>query len=179
MKRIGAQFRTPWRPGPGQLATLTVVAALAGIAIGGIVWEQRRVVALRTKVEQLAEAVAAGTLPSAPRPTPPYDASARQFLRERSAGWAPMLRTLESGAMIGVTPSSVEFNAADGVARVTLNYADSTALLDYLGRINEGVSPGEGLARWTLVETRLQAGASPNAAPAAAGPSVATIRSVW
>jgi hypothetical protein len=65
-----------------------------------------------------------------------------------------------------------------------LNYADSTSLLDYLGRINEGVSAGEGLARWTLVETRLQPGAPPNAAPAAAGlpqsgPSVATIHSVW
>jgi hypothetical protein len=179
MKRIGAQFRTPWRPRRGQLAALAVVAALTAGAVGCGVWMHVRAVTLRAQVAQLAEADRAGALTAAPRPTPAYDASARQFLRERSAGWAPMLRTLESGAMIGVTPSSVEFNAADGVARVTLNYVDSTALLDYLGRINEGVAPGEGLTRWTLVETRLQPGALPSAAPAAAGPSVATIRSVW
>ncbi len=186
MKRVVAQFRPPWRPGRVLLAALALLTALTLVAVGSAVWQQRRVVALQAQVEQLVEADRTGAMPSAPRPTPPYDASARQFLGERSAGWAPMLRTLESGAMIGVTPASVEFNAADGVARVTLNYADSTALLDYLGRINEGVSPGRGLARWTLVETRMQPGATPNTAltvpgmsQAGAQQSVATIRSVW
>lgn len=186
MKRVAAQFRPPWRPGGGLLAALALFAALTMVAVGGVVWELRRVVALRAQVAELVETDQAGAMPSAPHSTPVYDASARQFLSERSASWAPMLRTLESGAMIGVTPSSVEFNAADGVARVTLNYADSTALLDYLGRINEGVSPGQGLARWTLVETRMQSDAPPNGAPAGLGlspatvaQSVATIRSVW
>jgi hypothetical protein len=176
MRRINAQFRTPWRPGRLQLAALAVAAALAAGAVGGATWERLRLLALKAQVVQLAEAERSGALPFAPRPTPGYDASARQFLRERSAGWAPMLRTLESGAMIGVTPSSVEFNAADGVAQVTLNYADSSALLDYLARVNEGVSPGDGLGRWTLVETRMNPATAPNAAPQA---SVATIRSVW
>jgi hypothetical protein len=186
MKRVVAQFRPPWRPGRGLLAASAGLSVLAAVGVGGVVWEYRQFVALRAQVAQLVEADRTGAVPAAPRPTPLYDAGARQFLSERSAGWAPMLRTLESGAMIGVTPSAVEFNAADGVARVTLSYDDSSALLGYLGRINEGVSTGEGLARWTLVETRMQPGALPNAAPAGAGvpqtvaaQSVATIRSVW
>ena len=184
MKRIAAQFKSPWRPGRGPMSALVLLASLALVGLGGVVWEQQRVVALRDQAAQLADADRSGAVPVAPRPTPAYDASARQFLGERSAGWASMLRTLESGAMIGVTPSAVEFTATDGVARVTLNYTDSTALLDYLGRINEGVSPGQGLARWTLTETRIQPGALPNGtAPAmpqgVAEQSVATIRSVW
>lgn len=186
MKRVTAQFRSPWRPGRGLLAALALFTALTLVAVGGVAWEQQRAIALRAQVAQLKEADRAGAMPSVPHSTPPYDTSARQFLNERAADWAPMLRTLENGAMIGVTPSAVEFNATDGVARVTLNYADSTALIDYLGRINEGVSPGQGLARWTLVETRMQPGALPNTALAVpalsqvgVAQSVATIRAVW
>jgi len=186
MKRVVAQFRSPWRPGRALLAALALLFLLSLVAVAFDVWQQQRGLALLAQVRQLTEADHGGELPPAPRPTPPYDASARQFLKERAAGWAPMLRTLESGAMIGVTPSAVEFNAADGVARVTLNYTDPTALIDYLARINEGVSPGLGLARWTLVETHMQPAATPNAVAGAFGltqaattPSVATIRSVW
>jgi hypothetical protein len=186
MKRVAAQFRSPWRPGKGLLAALALLAMLTLVAVGSVAWEQHRADALRAQVMQLEEAGRAGATPLMLHPTPPYDTSARQFLSERGADWAPMLRTLENGAMLGVTPSAVEFNATDGVARVTLNYAESTALLDYLGRINEGVSPGQGLARWTLMETRMQPGALPNAATAGvdlaqpAGPrAIATIRSVW
>ena len=96
-----------------------------------------------------------------------------------------MLRTLENGAMVGVTPSSIEFDTADGVARVELNYSDSAALFDYLGRINEGVSPNPGIVRWTLVETRVQPeGVVVNSAAldsqhTATARSIALIRSTW
>jgi hypothetical protein len=186
MKRVVAQFRSPWRPRRALLAAMALLSVLTLIAAGAVVWQQQRVVALRAHVAELIEADRGGAVPPAPRPTPPYDASARQFLTERSAGWAPMLRTLESGAMIGVTPSAVEFNAADGVARVTLDYSDPSVLIDYLTRINEGVSSGDGLPRWTLVETRMQPAAPPSplsggtgSNQASAAHSTATIRSVW
>ena len=186
MKRVNAQFRPRWRRGRAALASLAVLAACTVAAVGVDVWEHQCVIALQARVAKLVEAGRTGTLPPAPRPTPPYDASARQFLRERSAGWAPMLRTLESGSMIGVTPTAVEFSAVDGVARVELNYVDSTALLDYLGRINEGVSQGQEMSRWTLTETRAQPEAAQGQMPGApgmsrpmAGLSVATIRSAW
>jgi hypothetical protein len=183
MKRVEAQFRPHWRPGRIALAALATFAVCAALAVGAAAWEHQRVSVLRTQIAQLIEDEHNGVRPPAPLIAPAYDASARQFLRERGAGWASMLRTLESGSMIGVTPSSVEFNAADGSARVELNYSDSTALFDYLGRINEGVSPRHGLARWTLVETRVQpdAGASNGPLPgnARVGGAVASIRSSW
>ena len=183
MKRVNAQFRPRWRPGRAALALLAVLAACTVAAVGVDVWEHQCVIALQARVAKLVEAGRTGTLPPAPRPTQPYDASARQFLRERSAGWAPMLRTLESGSMIGVTPTAVEFNARDGVAQVQLNYVDATALLDYLNSINDGVSPGQGTPRWTLIESREQADPAQaqrqDIPPAAPSHSIAMIRSSW
>ena len=183
MRRVEAQFRRPWHPGRVLLAALATLAVCTALAVGAAAWEHQRVAALRVQVAQLVEDERNNVRPQAPRVTPAYDASARQFLRERAAGWAPMLRTLESGSIIGVTPSSVEFNATDSSARVELNYTDSTALLDYLGRINEGVSTGVGLQRWTVLETRVQPGALTSngslAGTAGSGGSVASIRSNW
>ena len=185
MKRVEAQFRPHWRPGRVVLAALATSAVCAALAVGAAAWEHRRVAVLRTQIAQLIEDEHDGVRPPAPLIAPAYDASARQFLRERAAGWAPMLRTLESGAMIGVTPSSVEFNAADGWARVELNYSGSTALIEYLGRIDEGVSPAQGIARWSLVETRVLPSTGPSngsislAPQSGAGESVALIRSNW
>jgi hypothetical protein len=160
MKRIEAQFRPRWRPGRVLLATLSVAAVCAVLAVAGALWEWHRVNTLRAQIAQLVEDERAGLRPPVPRVIPPYEASARQFLRERSAGWAPMFRTLENASMIGVTPSAVEFDAADGTARAELNYSDSAALFDYLGRLNEGVAPAAGVARWSLIQTRAQPGGS-------------------
>ncbi len=183
MKRVEAQFKPRWRPGRVAWAALAALALCVVLAIGAASWEHRRVANLRAQVAQLVDDERNDVHPLVQPIAPAYDASARQFLHERAAGWAPMLRTLESGSMIGVTPSSVEFNATDGSARVELSYSDSTALFDYLGRINEGVSPSHGLARWTVVETRVQpdAGASNGPLPGTArvGTSVASIRSNW
>lgn len=185
MKRIEAQFRPYWRPGRAAWAALTTLAVCAVLAVGAAAWAYQRAAVLRTQIAQLIEDEHNGVRPLAPRIAPAYDASARQFLRERAAGWAPMLRTLENGSMIGLTPSSVEFNAADGSARVELNYSDSTALIDYLARINEGVSAVQGIARWSLVETRVQpstrssSGSISPVTQSGTGESLALIRSNW
>ncbi len=183
MRRVEAEFRPRWRPGRVVLASLAALGACVALSIGAAVWSHQRVAALQAQIAQLADDERNNVRPQAQRVVPAYDASARLFLSERASGWAPMLRTLESGAMVGVTPTSVEFNASDGSARVELIYSDSTALLDYLGRINEGVSPAAGVPRWNLVETRAQ----PSAGTANAsmqgvtrsGDSVAIIRSTW
>jgi hypothetical protein len=161
------------------------VAICTVVAVAGAIWEHHRVVALRAQIAQLVEDERAGVRPAVVRPIPPYEASARQFLRERAAGWASMLRTLENASMVGVTPTSLEFDAGDGSVRVELKYSDSAALVDYLGRINEGVSPAPGIARWSLIETRQQPSAGPpngsiSLVPqSGAGESVALIRSNW
>jgi hypothetical protein len=183
MRRVEAEFRPRWRAGRVTLALLSAVGICLMFSIAAAVWTHQRVVALRAQIAQLDDDDRRGVQPPVPRAVPPYDSSARLFLRERGAGWAPMLRTLESGAMVGVTPTSVEFNAADGLARVELRYSDSTALLEYLSRINEGVSPGGGQPRWILMETRVQpGGGAPDAlmtGVTSGGESVATIRSTW
>ena len=185
MKRIAAEFKPRWRPGRLLLAMVCGLAICTAVAVGGAVWEHHRMIVLRAQVAQFVEDEHAGIRPAIAPPIPPYAVSAQQFLRERAAGWAPMLRTLENASMVGVTPTSVEFNAADGSARVELNYSDSMALIDYLGRINEGVSPAQGVARWSLVETRVQPSTGPSngsipGMPGNGNPeSVALIRSIW
>jgi len=183
MRRVEAEFRPRWRPGRVVLASLAALGACVALSIGAAVWSHQRVAALQTQIDQLADDERNNVRPQAPRVLPAYDASARLFLGERASAWAPMFRTIESGAMAGVTPTSVEFNATDGSARVELNYSDSTALLDYLGRINEGVSPAAGAPRWNLVETRAQSSAgtanTSMQGTTRSGDSVAIIRSTW
>ena len=186
MRPINAQFRQPWRPSRGALAGLSALLACTVASVAGAAWERRHVVDLQTQESRLIEADRTDDTLSPARPAPPYEASARQLVRERGAAWAPMLRTLESGAMVGVTPTSVEFDASDEVARVELSYSDSTMLSGYLARINEGVVPEPGRMRWTLVQTREQPAASQKSdatamgtAPSRANPSAATIRSNW
>lgn len=183
MRHIQAEFRPRWRPGRLALALLGVLGLCTAISIGAAVWTHERATALQAQIVQLADDARNNVRTEVPRFVPPYDASARLFLRERAAGWAPMFRSLERGAMVGVTPTSVEFDATDGSARVELSYADSTALLDYLGRINEGVSPAPGVPRWNLVETRTLSTArdANTSMSSAARPenSVAVIRSTW
>lgn len=180
MRRVEAQLKPVWRPTHIALGALAFLALATVVAVGVVVWEHGRVASLQTRIAQLTADRSASSPRIASRPALPYDASARQFLRERAAGWAPMLRTLESAAVVGVTPTSVEFNAQDGVARVQLDYVNSSALMDYLSRINEGVSPNG--PRWTLEETHEQAGGAPrgegNVQPSATL-YVATIKAVW
>jgi hypothetical protein len=185
MKRVNAQFRRPWRPTRGVLAGLTALTVCAVAAATCAAWEHYRRADLQARLSRFIEAERNGEVPPPPIPAPKYDASARQFLRERGAAWAPMLRTLESGAMIGVTPTSVEFNASDGTAQVGLSYGDPMVLSDYLGRINYGAAPASGPPRWGLAQTRVSGTTPSPGAPAVSGTpfiaaqSVATIRSVW
>jgi hypothetical protein len=182
MKRVEAQFKPVWRATRVALGGLAFLTLATVVAVGVVVWEHGRIASLQTRIAQLTAERSASSPQWTSRPAPPYDASARQFLRERAAGWAPMLRTLESGAMVGVTPTSVEFNAQDGVARVRLAYVNSEVLLDYLERINEGVPDAHGKPRWVLVEAHDDGDRSPGSATQLTEgrvQAIATIQSVW
>ena len=182
MKNVHAQFRPRRRLGrPAQSMLLALVVCTVA-AVGAAVWQQQRAATLREQVATLAEQRRSGTVPPPPRPVPTYATSAKLMLRERAAPWASMLRTLESASLIGVTPTVVEFDSADGSARAELNYADSTALVDYLDRANEGVAPG-GAGRWTLAQARMEPGGTGAVGTGGVVPastsSVATIQSAW
>ena len=179
MRRVRAQFNPPYRPSRRTMMGLLVLGIAGTASVGNAVWQRHRESVL---VRELAELEEAGRRPP-PRPAvlppPPYQLSAEQMLRERAAPWAPMLRTLESGAVLGVTPTRVDFNAADGSAHVELEYTDPAALFDYLERINEGAPPGQIGGRWLLVQTRSQSNGQPGTPSGASNRSTALVQSVW
>ena len=188
MKVVQAQFRPV--PVPGR-RTAAWLAALVGTALAATIaaqWQRLQAEDLRRHVAELEEERRTGLRPPAPRPPAVYAASAEAMLAERGAAWAPMLRSLENAAVIGVTPTLVEFNAADGNAHAELAYSDSAALFDYLARLDEGLPASESVGRWSLVQLRVQpaaaptvaAGLTPFANPAAAtGAATASIQSSW
>jgi hypothetical protein len=182
MKPVKAQFRPVARPGAWHIALLVLLALLLVAAVAAAAWQRWRVESLRRELSVAEERRSAGQAAPPPRPEPPYASSAREMLHERAAAWAPMLRTLENAAVIGVTPTRVEFNAADGSARVELVYSDPNALFEYLEMINEGVSP-KGDAKWKVVQIRADTGAGGQQRGPLSGnqssAAVAEIRSVW
>lgn len=183
MRSVHAQFRPRRRPGRRSwIAIAVLAAAVAGLA-GTAAWHARHARALGERLAALAAQRRLAAERTPVRPDPPYGDSARLFLRAREAAWAPALRTLESAAMVGVTPVRVEFDAADGTARVQLEYRDADALHDYLSRVDEGLPPSSAVGRWALLEAQAVASPPPGApggtAAAGAGAGVATIRASW
>jgi len=156
MKSVRAQFKPAWRPGR---ATVVIVAILALGAIGSVAtagWLRWRVSLLKQEISNL-EAQRLPDFQPPPSPLPTYATSAEMMLRQRAAPWASMLRTLESAAVIGVTPVHVEFDAMSGIGRVDLTYKDPVALFEYLKQINEGMASG-GAPPWRLVQAHAPTG---------------------
>lgn len=189
MKPVQADFRPAAQPGRRTAAWLAVLVGTALAATVAAQWQRLQAEGLRRQVAELEDERRTGLRPPAPRPPAIYAASAEAMLAERAAAWAPMLRSLENAAVIGVTPTLVEFNAADGTAHAELAYSDSAALFDYLARLDEGLPASESVGRWSLVQLRVQPAAAPTAAagmtpfanPAAAatGAATASIQSSW
>jgi len=156
MKAVDAQLLSTRRASRAvwiTMGALTVCALLAG---GAALWQAARVGGLRQEMATLAASLQANRDTVPPQPDPVYADSARLFLRERGAAWAPALRSLEGAAMVGVTPVRVEFGAQEGNARVELEYHDATALYEYLSRLNDGLSPSQSIGRWSLSEASME-----------------------
>ncbi|MGN6527145.1 MAG: hypothetical protein ACTHL8_12235 [Burkholderiaceae bacterium] len=166
MKRVRAQFRPDRRPSRGTWIAIAVLAAGVAALGGAATWQARRVQELGVRLAEVAEARKSAAAQVPARPEPPYGDSARLFLRARGAAWAPALRSLESAAMIGVTSVRLEFDGAEGTARVELEYRDAATLHDYLSRLNDGLPASSQAGRWTLLETHVQVSATQ---PAVAG----------
>ena len=182
MKRVHARCGSQRRPVRRTWIAIAVLAVgIAGLA-GSAVWQARRVHDLGGQLAALADQRRAAAQAAPPHPDPPYGDSARLFLRAREAAWAPALRSLESAAMLGVTPTRVEFDAAEGTARAELVYDNAQSLHDYLSRLNDGLPVSSRVGQWTLLETHAQA--TPPALPGAGSAvatsaGVATIRASW
>ena len=83
------------------------------------------------------------------------------MLAEHRLGWREVLTALETIALVGVTPVSVEIAASEGsgLARVEVAFSDHARLLEYLERLNAGQADPQ----WTLIRAQAQAGGSSTA----------------
>lgn len=154
MKRVQANFarrRVPGRTGWMVLAALGV-AALG--AAGLVAHRMDELAQQRASLEGAAAArTAAAVVPVKQAPPPAYEQSARAMLVERQLAWPDVLTALEATAIVGVTPTSVDMSASDGVASVEVSFADYARLLEYVQALNAG----EGGLRWTLKQAQAQA----------------------
>jgi hypothetical protein len=158
VKAVSADFR-PARQ-PSWVLWMVAAACVAGaLALMFSAWQNKRELGrlqneLSSKEgERQAQTMPAQVQPIAPKP---YDRSAREMLAERMAPWPDALNALEAAAQIGITPRTVEFNAAEATVRVELVVADPTRLLKYIESLNAGVDKSSNELRWSLQQTQLE-----------------------
>lgn len=146
---LRSDFKRRSRP-PRWMWWLALWLLGCGLALTAAAWSQWKTVADERQAALNARVQAASRTPAyQPTPRPPYEASARKMLAERSLPWIEALTALEASAMVGVTPSSVELIPEDRSVRVELNFADYPKLIEYI----ESLNAGEPELAWTLVQT--------------------------
>lgn len=92
-------------------------------------------------------------------PPPPYAESAQELLKLYQFNWQASLRSLEAVELQGVTPTSLEINAIERQARLSLAVTDPNALPDYLSQLNVGGDyPEIGQWQWRLTQIQRSTG---------------------
>ena len=176
MNPLAVDLRSRPLPPRGAWIALAVLVLAASGAVTGAVMIQRQLEVLRAReVSLLQHGAAPPRVPwRATTPVTPYDASARVALGQAQAGWVPLLRSLESVEVLGVTVAGIDVSADERQVRVELEYSDFAGLLRFLDDLNAGADSPP----WQLV----QAQGSPRAAAPTGAPialSVATVRGAW
>lgn len=176
MRPLPVDLRSRRSPPRWAWAVLALLmAAAVGFALVGVN-DIRELHALQAERERL---VLLATKPL-PLPAPKaqlvmaYDASARAAVAQAMTSWTPLLTSLETIQMVGVTPVSIDVAATERQVRVELEFADFASLLRYVDELNAG----ESTPRWQLVQAQgatRQAGTTAVATNSAA----ATIRAGW
>lgn len=157
MRPLGVNFvrrRSTW-PWLGY-ALSTALLAVAAFQSWSALALMKQVRAAEEEVLRISAEVDAKRKPPAGTPTQsgaemPYaqDAAALAKLAGFDAG--RVLAALESAQVVGVKVTALEILPAERLARVELEVADPTALLQFLEQINAGLEPAQ---RWQL--TRAQ-----------------------
>lgn len=155
MKRVDAEFATPGRPGRWHWAAVAVLAALSvGLSVRAVLThlELREV---KRDIHALQAQIAAAQQPAASAPVPPYDASAREMLRERDPIWIETLTALEAVGMQGVTVTAITMPAPGSPITIQLTASDYRTVLDYLSALN-GPAVEPGALRFDLQQARAE-----------------------
>lgn len=175
MKQLSIELKPAGRPSPWAWRALLLIGLLAVTLVVATVYRQRELRQLREHLHETMQGQK--TPPVAPPALPPrrapYDASAREMLAEATSEWPAMLTALETTAVLGVTPISVEIVSAERQARVEVEFSDYAALLKYLDDLNAG----EQAPRWVLIQA--QGSRRPQDPQPAARPATALIGGEW
>ena len=127
---------------PSRRAWMCVIGlgALAAVlfAAGQIMEARANMLMEDARARAAAEAIAAAA--PAPMPSPPYADDLRRALDRASLPEAPVLRELETVAVVGIQLTSIDIDMADHMATVELEADNDTALGDYLDQLNAGMS---------------------------------------
>jgi hypothetical protein len=137
----------------------------AALCVAAVLWwdaaqssrhadELRAQAAARSKAEldSLRTPRGVATLPK------PYDASAREFLRQHETPWPQLLGAIESVDVPGVRFISVEYVAAEPHARVEIKVPQQATVVEIVNGLNAGL-PEMGLAwRWSVVRVEQMRG---------------------
>lgn len=153
MKRVNAEFASPSRPGRLIRGILVAFAMLSiGLAVRAVLVHlelrdmQRDIQSLQAQIEAARQSPA-GT------PVSPYDASAREMLRERDPTWMETLTALESVDMPGITVTAITMPATEGLVTVQLTVSEYRTLLEYMTALN-GPTVEPGALRFHLQQAR-------------------------
>jgi hypothetical protein len=159
MKRIAARFDDPHRPGRMAWAMVLLLVLLAASAVAWAWLARADLVAKKAELESLTRLQSDAAEAQAHRPAvvPPYDASARQMLKERQMPWPVALTAIENVAMVGVTATSVEFAASEGKVQLEVLFSEHAKLLEYADALNAGLEPSARGWRWAIRQTQLNA----------------------
>lgn len=116
---------------------------LAFAALAAMLFAAGRILQTRAaSLEQEARARAAATnvvQPILPPSSPPYGDDLRRALDRASLPEAPVLRELETVAVVGIQVTSIDVSMADHVATVELLADNDAALGDFLDQLNAGM----------------------------------------
>ena len=157
MRPLGVNFvrrRSIW-PWLGY-ALSTALLAVAAFQSWSALALMKQVRAAEEEVLRIRAEVDAKRKPPAGTPTQsaaemPYAQDAAALAKLAGFDASRVLAALESAQVVGVKVTALEILPAERLARVELEVADPTALLQYLEQINAGLEPAQG---WQL--TRAQ-----------------------
>ena len=126
---------------PSRRAWMCVVGlgALAAVlfAAGRIMEARAGILQDEARRRAAAQALAAAT--PVPLPPPPYADDLRLALDRASLPEAPVLRELETVAVVGIQLTSIDIDMADHMATVELQADSDAALGDYQDQLNAGL----------------------------------------
>lgn len=172
MKRLDVEFARRRAVRPGLWLALSGALCLfagwhAWLAWGAwqeVVLAEAEIASLSARLD--AATRAASAVERAPR-RPPYEEDARAIAAASRFPLDRVLKALERTQVIGVRVVTIEANAFDAEARVTVEFSDFATLIEYVAQLNEG----EPVARWALLQAQV--------ATAASGANVGQLVSRW